>query len=71
MYCCKSYYTKEKCWTLYLDLKQQAKAEKECRGLSSKKRKIYKDNNKLDKPIGLITHFRMTANNDINNLLYT
>ena len=56
---------------LYLYLKQQANVRKERRRLSSKKRKIYKDNNKLDEPIGLITHFRMTANNDINNLLYT
>ena len=56
---------------LYLYLKQQAKARKECRGLSSKKRKTYKDDNKLDKPIGLITHFKIIANNNINNLLYT
>ena len=70
MYCHKSYYTNQKCWTLYLYLKQQAKARKEYRRLSSKKRKFYKDNNKLNKPIGLITYFRMTANNNINNLLY-
>ena len=56
---------------LYLHLKQQAKAEKERHGLSSKKRKTYKDDNKLDKPIGLIIYFKMTANNNINNLLYT
>ena len=55
---------------LYLHLKQQTKAKKECRRLSSKKRKTYKDNNKLNKPIGLIIHFKITANNDINNLLY-
>ena len=71
MYCHKSYYTKEKCWMLYLHLKQQANAKKEHRGLSSKKRKIYKDDNELDKPIGLITHFEITANNNINNLLHT
>ena len=71
MYCYKSYYTKEKCWMLYPHLKQQANAGKERRRLSSKKRKIYKDNNELNKPIGLITYFGMTANNDINNLLYT
>ena len=71
MYCYKSYYTKEKCQILYLYLKQQAKAKKERRGLFSKKRKTYKDNNKLNKLIGLITHFKMTANNNINNLLYT
>ena len=51
--------------------KTAGQAEKEHRGLSSKKRKIYKDNNKLDKPIGLIIYFGMTANNDTNNLLYT
>ena len=70
IYCHKSYYTKEKCWTLYPHLKQQAKAKKGHRRLSSKKRKIYKDNNKLDKPIGLITYFGMTANNNTDNLLY-
>ena len=70
MYCYKSYYTKEKCWMLYLYLKQQAKAKKEHRRLSNKKRKIYKDDNKLDKPIGLIIYFGMIANNDTNNLLY-
>ena len=56
---------------LYLYLKQQAKAKKEHCGLSSKKRKIYKDNNQFDKPIGLIIYFKMTANNNINNFLYT
>ena len=71
MYCYKSYHTKKKYQILYLYLKQQANAKKEHRGLSSKKRKIYKDNNKLDKPIGLIIHFKITANNDTNNLLYT
>ena len=71
MYCHKSYYIKEKCWMLYPHLKQQAKVKKEYRGLSSKKRKTYKDNNKLDKPIGLITYFGMTANNNTDNLLYT
>ena len=71
MYCHKSYYTKEKCQILYPYLKQQAKAEKGYCGLFNKKRKTYKDNNKLDNPIGLIIHFRMTANSNINNLLYT
>ena len=71
IYCYKSYYTKEKCWILYLYLKQQAKAKKGYCGLFNKKRKTYKDNNKLDNPIGLITHFKMTANSNINNLLYT
>ena len=71
IYCYKSYYTKEKCWILYLHLKQQAKAKKGHRGLFNKKRKTYKDNNKLDNPIGLITHFKMTANSDADNLLYT
>jgi hypothetical protein len=70
-YCYKSYYTKEKCWTLYLHLKQQAKAGKRHRGLFSKKRKTYKDNNKLDNLIGLIIHFGMTVNNNTGNLLYT
>ena len=69
-HCYKSYYTKEKCWILYLYLKQQAKAKKGHCGLFNKKRKIYKDNNKLDNPIGLIIYFRMTVNNNINNLLY-
>jgi hypothetical protein len=66
----KSYYIKEKCWTLYLHLKQQVKARKGHRGLSSKKRKTYKDDNELDNPIGLITHFGMTANNNTSNLLH-
>ena len=44
---------------------------KEHRRLFSKTRKTYKDNNKLDSPIGLIIHFGITANNNINNLLYT
>ena len=70
MYCHKSYYTKEKCWILYLYLKQQAKARKGYCRLSNKKREIYKDNNKSDNPIGLIIHFRMIANSNINNLLY-
>ena len=70
IYCHKSYYTKEKCWILYPHLKQQAKARKGHHGLSNKKRKTYKDNNKLDNPIGLITHFKMTVNSNINNLLY-
>ena len=56
---------------LYLYLKQQAKTRKERHKLSSKKRKIYKDNNKLDKPIGLIIYFKITANNNTDNLLYT
>ena len=67
----KSYYTKEKCWILYLHLKQQAKAGKGRRGLSNKKRKTYKDNDKSDDPIGLIIHFRITASNNTSNLLYT
>ena len=66
----KSYYTKEKCWILYLYLKQQAKARKKYYRLFNKKRKTYKDNNKLDNPIGLITHFGIIANSNINNLLY-
>ena len=70
IYCHKSYYIKEKCWILYLYLKQQAKAKKEHHRLFNKKRKTYKDNNKSDNPIGLIAHFEMTANSDINNLLY-
>ena len=71
IYCHKSYYTKEKCWILYPHLKQQAKAKKGYCRLFNKKRKTYKDNNKLDNPIGLITHFGMTANSNTNNLLYT
>ena len=71
IYCHKSYYTKEKCWTLYLYLKQQAKGGKGRRRLSSKKRKTYKDNNKLDNPIGLIIYFGIIANNNTSNLLYT
>ena len=70
-HCHKSYYTKEKCWTLYLYLKQQAKVKKERRRLSSKKRKFYKNNNKLNKPIGLITYFRIIVNNNTDNFLYT
>ena len=70
MHCYKSYYTKEKCWILYLYLKQQAKAKKGYCGLFNKKRKTYKDNNKLNNSIGLIIHFRMIANSNINNLLY-
>ena len=66
-----AYHTKEKCWILYPHLKQQAKARKGHRGLSNKKRKTYKDNNKLNNPIGLIIYFRMTANSNANNLLYT
>ena len=71
IYCHKSYHTKEKCWILYLYLKQQAKAKKGYCGLSNKKRKTYEDNNKLNNPIGLIIHFKITANSDVNNLLYT
>jgi hypothetical protein len=71
IYCHKSYYTKEKCWILYLYLKQQAKARKGYYRLFNKKRKTYKDNNKLDNPIGLIIHFKITVNSNINNLLYT
>ena len=71
IYCHKSYYTKEKCQILYLYLKQQAKAKKGHYRLFNKKRKIYKDNNKSDNPIGLIIYFRMTANSNADNLLYT
>ena len=71
IYCYKSYYTKEKYWILYLHLKQQAKAKKGHCGLFNKKRKTYKDNNKLDNPIGLIIYFKIIANSNINNLLYT
>ena len=71
IYCHKSYYIKEKCWILYLHLKQQAKAKKGYYKLSNKKRKTYEDNNKLNNPIGLIIHFRMIANSNINNFLYT
>ena len=70
IYCYKSYHTKEKCWILYLYLKQQAKAKKGYYRLFNKKKKTYKNNNKLDKPIGLIIYFKMTANNDTDNLLY-
>ena len=70
-YCHKSYYTKEKCWILYPHLKQQAKARKGRHGLFNKKRKTYEDNNKSDNPIGLIIHFRMTANSNTDNLLHT
>ena len=66
----KSYHTKEKCWILYLYLKQQAKAKKGHYRLFNKKRKIYKDNNKLNNPIGLIIYFKITANSNTNNLLY-
>ena len=71
IYCYKSYHTKEKCWILYLYLKQQTKARKGCCRLFNKKRKTYEDNNKLNNPIGLIIYFRMTVNSNINNLLYT
>ena len=71
IYCYKSYHTKEKCWILYLYIKQQAKARKGYHGLSNKKRKTYKDNNKSDNPISLIIYFRITANSNTNNLLYT
>ena len=67
----KSYHTKKKCWTLCPHLKQQAKAKKGRRGLFNKKRKIYKNNNKLDNFIGLITHFKIIANNNNSNLLHT
>ena len=70
IYCYKSYYTKEKCWILYPYLKQQAKAKKGYRRLFNKKRKTYKDNNKLDNSIGLIIYFRMIVNSNVNNLLY-
>jgi hypothetical protein len=71
IHCYKSYYIKEKCWILYLYLKQQAKAGKGYCGLSNKKRKTYEDNNKSNNPVGLIIHFKMTVNSNINNLLYT
>jgi hypothetical protein len=71
IYCYKSYYTKEKCWILYLYLKQQAKAGKGYRRLFNKKRKTHENNNKSDNLIGFIIHFGMTANSDVNNLLYT
>ena len=71
IYCHKSYYTKEKSWILYLHLKQQAKAKKGYHRHSNKKRKTYKDNNKSNNPIGLITHFKITVNNNTDNLLYT
>ena len=57
MYCHKSYHTKEKYWILYPYLKQQTKAGKGYCRLFNKKRNIYKDNNKLNNPIGLIIHF--------------
>ncbi|XTI83191.1 hypothetical protein V2W45_1338301 [Cenococcum geophilum] len=57
--------------TLYPHLKQQAKAEKGCRGLFGKKRKTYKDDDESDNPMGLIAHFGITANNNTGNLLYT
>ena len=71
IYCYKFYYTKEKYWILYLYLKQQAKAKKGYYRLFNKKRKTYKDNNELDNLIGLITHFKITVNSNVNNLLYT
>ena len=70
-HCHKSYYTKKKYQMLYLYLKQQAKAKKGCHRPSNKKRKIYKDNNKLDNPVGLIIYFGITANNNTGNLLHT
>ena len=70
-HCHKSYYTKKKCWMLYPHLKQQAKTKKGHHRLSSKKRKTYKNNNKSDNPMGLITHFKMTASNNTGNLLHT
>ena len=70
-HCYKSYYTKKKCYILYPHLKQQAKAKKGYYGLFNKKRKSYKDDNKLDDLIGLIIYFKITANNNIGNLLHT
>lgn len=70
-HCHKSYHTKEKCWTLYPHLKQQAKAEKGRRRPSSKKRKTREDDDESDDPVGLIAHFGMTSNNDAGNLLHT
>ena len=59
------------CWMLYLYLKQQAKIGKRHHRPSNKKRKIYKNNNKLDNFVGLITHFGIMANNNTSNLLHT
>jgi len=70
-HCHKSYYIKEKCWMLYPHLKQQTKTKKRRHRLSSKKRKIHKNNNKSDDPVGLIIHFGMTASNDTGNFLHT
>jgi hypothetical protein len=69
--CHKSYHTKEKCWTLYPHLKQQAKAGKGRRGPSGKKRKTREDDDESDDPVSLIAHFGMTADNDTGNLLHT
>ena len=71
IYCYKSYYTKKKCWILYLYLKQQAKARKRYYRLFNKKRKTYKDNNKSDNFIGLIIYFKIIVNSNADNLLYT
>ena len=71
IHCYKSYYTNGKCWILYLYLKQQAKAGGEYHKLFSKKRKTYKNNNKLDNLIGLIIHFKITVKNNTGNLLHT
>lgn len=70
-HCHKSYHTKEKCWTLYPHLKQQAKAGKGRRGPSTKRRKTREDDDESDDPVGLIAHFGMTANDDTGNLLHT
>ena len=71
IHCYKSYYIKKKYWILYLYLKQQAKARKGHYRLFNKIKKTYKNNNKLNNPIGLITHFKIIANNNISNFLYT
>jgi hypothetical protein len=55
---------------LYLYLKQQVKTKEGHRGPFNKKRKTYKDNNKLNNPIGLIIHFRITVNNNTGNFLH-
>ena len=68
-HCNKSYHTKDQCWRLYPYLKR-SKAGKGRNG-SSNKRKKRDDDDDSDAPVGLIAHFGMTANNDVNNLLHT
>lgn len=69
--CRKSYHTKEKCWTLYPHLKQQARARKERRRVTSKRKRTSEDDDGSDSPVGLIAHFGMTANDDTGVLLHT